>query len=84
MKRSLIVALTAASLFGLAGCGEYGQNSGTTGRDTTGAEVLNMPAHFANVARKCDGPNMVYSTQIDSSAGGDISVVPNDPRCKGK
>ena len=47
------------------------------------AEVIRFPADFRDVARTCDGPNMVYiaSAPPGSGAAVSIAVIPNDPRC---
>lgn len=47
------------------------------------AQVVTMPDGFSNVASKCDGPNRIYVIFHLDSAYGALSVVPNDPRCKG-
>lgn len=47
------------------------------------ATVGNMPDGFSNFARKCDGPDMVYTIFHNDSPYGAIAVVANDPRCTG-
>lgn len=45
------------------------------------ADLITMPDGFSNIARKCDGPNMVYVIYHADSPYGALSVAPNDPRC---
>lgn len=47
------------------------------------ATVGNMPDGFSNWARKCDGPDMVYTLYHGDGAYGAIAVVAGDPRCTG-
>jgi hypothetical protein len=86
MRNKWILLLAAVPL--LAGCGEEYKDSPRGTEDTGPADVLLFPDGFSNVARKCDGPNMVYSstnsggTKDSPSTRASIAVVPNDPRCK--
>lgn len=76
----LLIPAIAAALFAV-GCGA--NDASVSGRDTGSAFKINMPNHFGTVARKCDGPNMIYETENGGSTGkGTFAVVANDPRCK--
>lgn len=84
------VALFAALVGALTACGAFGAaHDASLGDDATGsAEIIHMPDGFRNAARKCDGPNMVYSLSYgkndnysSTSVSGALSVAPNDPRC---
>jgi hypothetical protein len=80
------VALALAGL-ALVSCGGEGSKDAPRGVDDEGpADVLLFPDGFSNVAHKCDGPNMVYSSTNGGSGNegsnrAAIAVVPNDPRC---
>ena len=97
MTRTKIMALVAvAAAVLLTGCNsdskrvEQYKDASVAGRNEDPAVIGTMPDGFSNWARKCDGPNMVYTIfhyNNNKENGGDtygsISVVPNDPRCKG-
>jgi hypothetical protein len=86
MKRSTrsvsIVAVLAVAA--LAGCSEYNDDRGkgdapVGSSDDSPAVVINFPDGFANVARKCDGPNAVYTHTREAAP----VVVANSPVCTG-
>lgn len=83
MKIKLVI-VGVFGILALAGCGEYGQNATKGSRDTGSADIINFPQGFRNVAHKCDGPNMVYSSSYgdSSTVTSSITVIGNDPRCK--
>ena len=90
-KRPLAALACAAFLVTvLAGCGEEAKDAPRGTEDTGPADIIQFPDGFSNVAHKCDGPNMVYSstngagTENAESNRASISVVPNDPRCTDK
>lgn len=60
--------------------GEY-KDAGVSGIDETEAELILMPDGFGNLAAKCHGPNMIYSSKVPGD-GRSLAVVPNDPRCE--
>ena len=82
------LVIGGALLAALVGCGMQGHgDSAITGEDHAPATTIDFPDGFRNVARKCDGPNMVYSASRGIGADyaavpGAVAVVPNDPRCK--
>lgn len=73
----------------LAGCGNQGHGDSAINQEDHGpAATIDFPDGFRNVARKCDGPNMVYSASRGvgsdyAAVPGAVAVVPNDPRCPG-
>jgi hypothetical protein len=77
---SLVAALT------LTGCKamEPYQDAPVQGRDTSPAEVYDMPDGFSNFAEKCDkhGNRIVVIFHGDGSYAG-VTAIPNDPTCKG-
>jgi hypothetical protein len=77
-------AFAAAALL-LTGCGgkalEPFKDAKVNGRNDAPATIGTAPDGFGNWARKCDGPNMVYTLFHSDSPYGGIQVVPNDPRC---
>lgn len=87
MRKLLLIG--AVGLFALTGCGGTGKtqqpfdDAHVAGHNTDPALIGSMPDGFNNWARKCDGPNMVYTPFHGDSSYGAISVVPNDPRCTG-
>jgi hypothetical protein len=90
-KRHLATATAAVLLaLGLSACGEEAKDAPRGTEDTGPADIIQFPDGFSNVAHKCDGPNMVYSstngagTENAESNRASISVVPNDPRCTDK
>lgn len=81
-RRFLAAGIAAVLLFmtlsANSGCEDKNADEGN--RDYAPADVTNFPRGFANIAHKCDGPNMIYSAG-GSDAGVSIAVAPNDPRC---
>ena len=76
---TVIVALVVLVLL-MTGCGS--NDVSVSGRETSPAFKVSMPDHFGTVARKCDGPNMIYETENGGTPGrGAFAVVANDPRC---
>lgn len=83
------VAVSIAIGFGvLTGCNlgdkftEPFKDAPRSGDDNNGAAgVVTMPDGFSNWARKCDGPNMVYSAYHGDKAYAAGYVIANDPRC---
>lgn len=47
--------------------------------DTTEAAILAFPDTFGNLAAKCFGTDMVYSTRNDTGRG--VAISPNHPWC---
>jgi hypothetical protein len=88
MKRTIAALVAAAGLaVTLTACGDTHSSSDVEpgGVDTAPAQVIQFPDGFRNVAKKCDGPNMVYSAsrgETSDKVGGSVFVVANDPRCK--
>lgn len=83
-----LLIVTAIAVFALAGCGEEARDAPRGTEDTGPADIIQFPDGFSNVAHKCDGPNMVYSstngagTENAESTRAALAVVPNDPRCE--
>lgn len=73
------------ALFGLSACSEFDDARGLgdapiKSRDDTGAEVVNFPNQFANVAHKCDGHgHRIYVVTHGKSDA--PPVVIDDPSC---
>lgn len=90
-QRTRKIALIAATLgligLGAAGCASkltepfHDAHRGAT--NSQPADVGTMPDGFSNWADKCDHGNRVYTLFHSDSAYGAISVVPQDPTCKG-
>lgn len=94
MTRTAALLTGASALFGIAlvtsvaACTNkaqqvYNDAPRTAVQNSAPATVGNMPDGFSNWARKCDGPDMVYTLFHSDSAYGGIAVVANDPRCTG-
>jgi hypothetical protein len=88
VKRKAFAAIAAvgiaAALTGCSAFSEQFEDVPIVSRDSTvGAEVINFPDYFTNVATKCNHGNRVYVTPGGTSGGGGkaIAVVPNDPTC---
>lgn len=84
-KTRIALGLSATALvLGAAACGDDAMeefNDAPRGAtNDTPADIVTFPDGFGNVAAKCDGPNMVYSSRV-TGEGRSITVVPNDPRC---
>lgn len=85
LKVLSVVGLTGSLV--LVGCGDKANEQfndaprDSSGLDKSPARVLAFPDGFSNVARKCDGPNMVYVVFHNHAAYGSVAVVPNDSRC---
>lgn len=73
------------AVFALAGCDTPRAAPNAPQVSAPPAEVIRFPADFRDVARTCDGPNMVYSAAGWPGGGtavaGSVAVIPNDPRC---
>lgn len=84
-KKSKIILLTVTLIIAclaMQGCSkmlEPFNDAPVSGNNDDPAYTISFPDGFGNVARKCDGPNMVYSSFIGD--GRSIAVVANDPRC---
>lgn len=74
------------ALLGLAGCKatEPYQDAPVGQRNSTQADVIEMPDGFNNAATKCDHGNRVYVIFHSDSSYGAIAVVAGDPTCAGK
>lgn len=85
--RLKLAAAALIATLALAGCADaQHQDAEPGGIDSSPADIISFPDGFRNVAKKCDGPNMVYSasrgdTSSDVSVAGSVSVIANDPRC---
>lgn len=81
MKMRFIACLFGVALFGssCAAITEEFNDAPVSGNNDEPALRISFPDGFGNVARKCDGPNMVYSAM--NSNGRSVAVVANDPRC---
>ena len=77
MRKLAVAVICGAAL--VAGCGD--NDASVEGRDTGPANKINFPDHFDTVARKCDGPNMVYLTQNSDGSSSAVAVAPEDRRC---
>lgn len=82
MKRLVAVAVLATAM---AGCSNYKTHKGIKDAphdkgDNKIAHIVNMPDGYANIARKCDGPNGIYVTTREAPP----VVVVNDPNCGGQ
>lgn len=81
--KMLVATMFAAAMF--ASCsledvtGEF-SDAPVSGSDDSPAEIIMFNDGFGNVAAKCHGPNMVYSSKVPGD-GRSIDVVGNDPRC---
>lgn len=73
----VILALGVLATCGSSGHGDAAVEPG--GVDNAPAQIVQMPEGFRNVARKCDGPNMVYS----GSRGQTSDAVASGIRCPG-
>ena len=83
-----VVLLVAASL---TACSVFNQANGRgdakiDAKDNSGAEVVNMPDTFGNLATKCSHGNRLFSTTHGSGDdkheyASQIWVVPADPSC---
>lgn len=84
--RTFIAVALAFSLLGLAGCKatEPYQDAPVGDRNSTSADVIEMPDGFSNGATKCDHGNRVYVLFHNDGNYGAIAVVPADPTCAGK
>ena len=81
------VTLTGCSLSSVVGnkaSEPYQDAPRTSTVNKAPAEVIEMPDGFSNLATKCDHGNRVYVVFHNNSAYGSVSVVPNDPSCKGQ
>lgn len=94
MKKKIAIIIAATALvFGLTACDSATKNDApeVAAPLTEPAEVYAMPDGFSNFASRCDGHgNRVYtvyrSWARDTTAPvyGAITVVPQDPSCRGK
>jgi hypothetical protein len=73
----VIVALPVA----LVACGsdEESNDAPKSFNDTADAATVAFPDTFGNLAVKCFGTDMVYSTRNDTGRG--VAVSPNHPWC---
>lgn len=81
-RRVAMIALAVPAAL-LAGCGDATEeynDADVAGNNDAPAMRLSFPDGFGNVAAKCDGPNMVYSSRV-TAEGRSVAVAPNDPRC---
>lgn len=87
MKR-LAIALLAA--FSLTACADQFDTFGEDLRDVRvdtrndePASIIQMPNGYSNVAYKCEGTTMIYSSSNGKTvtAGRSIAVVPEHPDC---
>lgn len=82
--RILLGCFATSIVLGTAACGddamEEFNDAPRSGNNDDPALTISFPDGFGNVARKCDGPNMVYSSRV-TGEGRSITVAPNDPRC---
>jgi hypothetical protein len=77
----LVLIVLPVALF--AGCGSDEESNDAPRselNDTTAAAVIAFPDTFGNLAVKCFGPDMVYSTRNDTGRG--VAVSPNHPWCE--
>lgn len=83
-----VVAFAGAAVIAgtVAGCSQKAQepfrDSSVSSHSSAPARVIEYPDGFANIAAKCDGPNMVYSPFHGDGPDASPAVAPNDPRCK--
>jgi len=86
MKKTILAAAAVVLALTLSSCGgkatEPFKDAPVSGHNDTPATIVNMPDGFNNVARKCDGPNMVYTPYHNNAPYGAVAVAPNDPRCR--
>jgi hypothetical protein len=90
MKTRLIVlagTIVLVLVTTLAGCGGYNQARGRGDapvghRDSTPAEVINMPDEFGNVAVKCDGHGHRIYVVTHNKTDAPVTVI-DDPSCPG-
>lgn len=75
MKRALILSTIL-----VAGCGASATSDAPTkSTDMSGADIVNMPDEFPNIAFKCLGANGIY---VNTRTGGvNMIVVENDTNC---
>lgn len=81
MKKIIAVILACLLLTSCADLTEEYNDSPVSGNDDSPAFRIAFPDGYSNVARKCDGSNMVYSSR--NSKGVSVDVVKDDPRCGG-
>lgn len=78
-------ASVVSALLLVTGCGnkanESSQDSGINARDTSGAEILNFPDGFTNVATKCSHGDRVFVAFHNDGSYASIAVVGQDPTC---
>lgn len=85
MNKKVITTVIAGILLtlSLSACSDFGEeynDAPVKGNNDEPALRISFPDGFGNVARKCDGPNMVYSSR-NGDGGRAIGIAPNDPRC---
>jgi hypothetical protein len=85
-KAAVVAASVVLGVAVLTGCdnkfSEPFKDAGRSGQDNNApAGVISFPDGFSNWARKCDGPNMIYSAYHGDKAYAAGYVVANDPRC---
>ena len=75
----LVLVVLPVALF--AGCGsdEESNDAPKSFNDTADAATVAFPDTFGNLAVKCFGTDMVYSTRNDTGRG--VAVSPNHPWC---
>lgn len=93
MKKLMYGAAVLVAVVSLTSCGQFDQangrgDAGIVKKDNSGAEVINMPDTYGNLATKCNHGNRVYSTTHGSGDdkmeySSQIWVTPADPSCAG-
>jgi hypothetical protein len=83
MKNLRRIALVAAASLALVACGsdETSNDSAKLANDLSGAMVLAFPDGFSNLAAKCFGTTMVFSTYHNAD-GRAVAVAPNHEWCE--
>jgi hypothetical protein len=91
VKKVIYAAIALAAAAALTACSAFDQANGRgdakiSGTDNSGAEIVNMPDVYGNLATKCHHGNRLYSTTHGSGDdmheyASQIWVVPADPSC---
>lgn len=88
MKRNLIIAAAVAGL-AITACSEKARepfrDAGQQDpRNSSPAQVIEMPDGFSNAATKCDHGNRIYIAFHGDSKYAAIAVVKDDTSCAGR
>lgn len=84
-KGTILISTTIAGIIALSGCSKFSEQFKDSPkldvRNSTPAEIIEMPDGFNNWATKCDNGNRIYGSFHSDGAYAAIAVVPHDPTC---